>query len=182
ALLRSRFGLIGRRRGGSGFGGRLLELAGLRRVLRQRPLHRVAQRDPAALRAGHRALQHDQAALDVDLRDLDVERRDAINAEMARHLLVLEGLAGSLPAAGRTDRAMRDRHAVRGAQTAEVPALHAAGETLADGGAGDIDELTDQEMVRGDFGANRDQRVIADAELGDRALRLDLGNGEAAAL
>ena len=101
---------------------------------------------------------------------------------MARHLLVLEGLAGILTAAGRTDRTVRDRHAVRGAQAAEIPALHAAGKALADRGAGDVDELADHEMVRGDLGADRDQRVIADAEFHDLALRLDLGDGEIAAL
>ena len=37
-------------------------------------------------------------------------------------------------------------------------------------------------MVRRDLGADRDHRVIADAELGDRAFGLDLGDGEAAAL
>src|SRR3982751_5603000 len=101
---------------------------------------------------------------------------------MAGHLLVLEGLAGVLTAAGRTDRAVRHRHAVGGAKAAEIPALHAAGKALADRSAGNVDKLPDQEMVRRDFGANRDHRVIADAKLGDRALGLDLGDGEAATL
>src|ERR1041385_5229752 len=165
---RSRFHL-GRRLGR----GRRLELAGLRQVLRRRLLHGVAHRDPATLVARYRALDHDQAALDVGLHHAKVERGDLIGAEMARHLLVLEGLAGVLAATRRTNGAMRDRHAVRGTQTAEVPALHAAGETLADGGAGDVDELADQEMVGRDLGADRDQRIGADAEFGDRALGLD---------
>src|SRR5262245_23478801 len=38
------------------------ELAGLRGILRQRLLHRVAHRDPAALGAGHRPLDQDEAA------------------------------------------------------------------------------------------------------------------------
>src|SRR6185437_7529043 len=113
-------------------GSRLAELAGLRRILRQRLLHRVAHGDPAALGARHRALDHDQAALDVELNDLQVERSDAVDTHVTGHLLVLEGLAGVLTAAGRTDRTVRDRHAVRGAQAAEIPAFHAAGEALAD--------------------------------------------------
>src|SRR5262245_11273144 len=72
ALLRS-FGLLGRRgirlrsrRRGSG---RLAELAGLRQILRHLLLDCVAHRDPAALRARHRALDHDQPALGIDLAD-----------------------------------------------------------------------------------------------------------------
>src|SRR5262249_3609893 len=100
---------------------------------------------------------------------------------VAGHLLVLPGLAGILPAAGRTDRTMRDRHTVGGAQAAEIPALHAAGKALADRGAGDVDELPDDEMVGLDLRANRNQRVRRDTEFGDLALRLDLGDRELAA-
>ena len=71
---------------------------------------------------------------------------------------------------------------MRGAQTAEVPALHAAGEALTDRGAGDVDELTDDEVIRLDLGADRDHRICADPELLDPALRLDLGDRELAAL
>src|SRR5258707_759151 len=42
-------------------------------------LHRVADGDPAALGAGHRALDHDQAALDVGLHHLEIERGDALD-------------------------------------------------------------------------------------------------------
>src|SRR6201996_1442238 len=124
-----------------------LELAGLRRFLRQRLLDRVADRDPAALGAGNGALDQDQAASHVGLDHAQIERGDAIDAHMAGHLLVLEGLAGVLTATGRTDRTMRDRDTGGGAQAAEIPALHAAGETLADRGARDVDELPDHEMV-----------------------------------
>src|SRR6201995_2931491 len=157
-----------------------LELAGLRRFLRQRLFHRVAAPDPAALGAGDGAFE--QAALDIGRDHTQVERGDAVDAHVAGHLLVLPGLAGVLTAAGRTDRAVRDRDAVGGAQTAEIPALHAAGKALADRGAGDVDELADYEMVSLDFGADRDQRILRHAELGDLAPRLDLGEGELAAL
>src|SRR3954451_20258886 len=117
-----------------------LELARLRCVLRQRLFHRIAHRDPAALGAGNGAFDQDQAALDVGLHHAQVQRSDAIDAHVAGHLLVLEGLAGILASAGRTDRPMRYRDAVGGAQAAEIPALDAARKSLADRGAGDVDE------------------------------------------
>src|SRR5580765_174083 len=94
-----------------------LELAGLRSFLRQRLLHSVAHSDPAALGAGNGALDEDQTALDVGLHHTQIERGDAIDTHMSGHLLVLEGLAGILTSAGRTDRTMRHRHTVRGPQT-----------------------------------------------------------------
>src|SRR3954452_14690419 len=100
---------------------------------------------------------------------------------MSGHFLVLERLARILASTGRADRTVRHGYAVGGAQAAKVPALHAAGETLADGGASDIDELADHEMVRLDFSADRDQRVVGDAEFGDLALRLHFCRGELAA-
>src|SRR3982074_1081434 len=157
------------------------ELAGLRRFLRQRLLDGVAHRNPSALGAGNGAFDEDQAALDVGLHHTQIERGDAIDTHVTGHLLVLEGLAGVLASAGRTDRTMRYRHAVGGAQAAEIPALDAAGKTLADRGAGDIDELADHEMVGLNFGADRDQRVFRHAEFGDLALGLDLGDRELAA-
>src|SRR6201996_3580229 len=158
-----------------------LELAGLGSLFRQRLLDRVAHRDPAALGAGNGALDQDQPTRNVGLDHAKIERGDTIDAHMARHLLVLEGLAGILTAAGRTDRTVRDRDAVGGAQAAEIPALHAAGETLTDRGAGDVDELPDHEMVGLDLGAHRDQRVFRHAEFGDLALRLDFRHRELAA-
>src|SRR5262249_17781192 len=113
---------------------------------------------------------------------LEIERGDALDAHVAGHLLVLEGLAGILAAAGRAVRAVRDRHAVGGTQAGEVPALHRTGEALADGGAGDIDELPDNKMVGGDFSADRNQLVLCNTELGKLALGLDLGRREIAAV
>ena len=69
-----------------------------------------------------------------------------------------------------------------GAQAAEVPALHRAGEALAERRAGDVDELADDEMVGGDLGADRQQIAFLDAEFRELQLRLDLRDGEAAAL
>src|SRR5204862_288069 len=78
--------------------------------------------------------------------------------------------------------AMRYRNAMRRAQPAEIPALHAAGKALADAGAGDIDILAGDEMRRGDLGADIDERVLGDAKLGELCLGFDLGLREMAAL
>src|SRR5258705_11826149 len=159
-----------------------LELAGLRSFLRQRLLDGVAHCDPPALGAGNGAFDQDQAALNVGLHHAQIERGDTIDAHVAGHLLVLEGLAGILTSAGRTDRAMRYRDTMGGAQAAEIPALHAAGKALADRVAADVDELADHAMVGLNLGADRDQRVFRHPEFGDLALGFDLGDRELAAL
>ncbi len=64
----------------------------------------------------------------------------------------------------------------------EIVPLHAAGETLADAGAGHVDILAGQEMGRGDLRPDIHQRILGDAEFGQLCLRLDLGLGEMAAL
>src|ERR1700761_2138343 len=174
--------LLGRRRS-SLFAAALdqAELARLRRFLRQCLLHGISHRDPSALGAGYGAFDEDQAALNVGLHDAQIERGDAIDAHVARHLLVLEGLAGILTSAGRTDRTMRYRHTVGGAKAAEIPALHTAGKALADRSAGNVDELADHEMIGLNFSTDRDQRVFRPAKLGDLALGLDLGDRDLAA-
>src|SRR5262245_52865874 len=158
------------------------ELARLRRLLRQWLLDGVAHGDPAALVARHGAFNQDEPALDVGLHHLEIERGDALDAHVAGHLLVLESLARILPTAGRTVRAVRDRHAVSGAHAGAVPALHRAGEALADGDAGDVDELADNKMVGGDLSADRNQLLLLNAELGELALGLDLGGREITAV
>src|SRR5438132_6385387 len=183
ALLVDGLAFVGGRGLGFAGGGRLrqAELAGLGGVLRQLLLHRVAQRDPAALGAGHRAFDQDEPALDVGLHHLEIERGDALDAHVTRHFLVLESLAGILAAAGGTDRTVRDRNAVRGAQPGEVPALHATRKALADRGPGHVDKLPDDEVIGGDLGTDRDQIALLHPKLGELALGLDLGDGEMAA-
>src|SRR4029078_949691 len=161
---------------------RELELSRLRHAVRKLLLHRVAYRDPAAFDAGNGALDQDQSALDIGLYDLQVQSGHALDAQVPGHLLVLERLAGILPAAGRSVRAVRDGHAVARPQPGKIPALHRAGKTLAGGCAGHVDILTDDEMVGRDLGADRDQPIGVDAKLGALALRLDLGDGEMAAV
>src|SRR6516165_6820639 len=159
-----------------------LELAGLGHAGRQLLLHSVAHRDPTAFDAWHRALDQNEAALDIGLNDFQIERGHPIDAEVTGHFLVLEGLAGILAAAGRTDRAVRDRDAVAGAQATEIPALHAAGPALAGRSAGDVDILADDEVVGSDLGADRNERIGIDAEFGKLTLGLDLGDREIAAI
>src|SRR5215203_3123591 len=101
---------------------------------------------------------------------------------MAGHLLVLERLAGILTTAGRADGAVRDRYAVRSAQPAEIPPLHAAGKALADRGAGNVHKLANDEMIGGDLRPDRNDAVIADAEFRNFRFRFDLGRREASAL
>src|SRR5580693_1904361 len=62
-----------------------LELAGRRRILRQRLLDRIAHRDPAALGAGNGAFDQDQAALDVGPHHAQIERGDTVDAHVAGH-------------------------------------------------------------------------------------------------
>src|ERR1700761_2445220 len=159
-----------------------LELAGHGDAVGQLLLDGVAHQDPAAFDARHRAFDQDQAALDVGLHNFEIERSHPVDAEVAGHLFVLERLARVLTAAGRADRAVRNRDAVGRAQAGKIPPLHAAGKPLAGRGAGDVDKLADHEMIGGDLGADRNERVVVDAEFGELALGLDLGDGEMAAI
>src|SRR6516164_5431625 len=102
-----------------------------RQILRRRPLLGVADQHIAAIGAGDRPPDHDQAALGIDRDDLQVLGRDPLIAEMARHLLAREGTARVLAVAGRAMGAVGDRHAMGRPEAAEIVALHHAGETLA---------------------------------------------------
>src|SRR5690606_26592442 len=145
-------------------------------------LHGVADLDPRAFVTRDGALDHDQAAVGVDAEDGQVLGGDDFLAEVAGHLLALEGAARVLTLTGRTVRTVRDRDAVRGAQTAEIPALHGAGEALADGLGLDVDLLAGDEVVGRELGAHVDHRVRIDAELGDIGLGLDFELREGFAL
>src|ERR1700724_3539909 len=79
-------------------------------------------------------------------------------------------------------RPVRDRHAVRRPQAAEIPTLHGAGETFAGARPGHVNELANDEMIRRDLGADRKQRVFFDMEFGQLHFGLDLGEREVATL
>src|SRR6185312_9103557 len=142
----------------------------------------VAHHHPAALGTRHRAADHDEAALDVDFGDFEILRRHAIHAVMAVHLLVLEGLARILAAARTTERTVRDRHAVRGFQPAEIPALHRTRETAADGDARDVDLLAWNEVVGLQHVTHIEQVRRIDAEFHELLLRLHFRFREVAAI
>src|SRR6185312_386953 len=141
----------------------------------------VLDQHPAALGAWHRSLDHDEPALAVGGNDAEILRGHTRIAVMAGHLLVLEDLAGILALPGRAMAAMRDRHAVGGAQAAEIVPAHDAREAAALGRADDVDKLPGQEMSGRELGADLDQPVLRHAELDQLALGLDLRLGEMAA-
>src|SRR6185437_3990725 len=159
----------------------LLHGSRLGRIL-VRLLDGVAHHHPAALGARHRAAHHDQAALDIDFRHFQVLGGDVVDAVMAVHLLVLEGLARILTAAGTAQRAVADRNAVRRFKTAEIPALHGAGKAAADGDARDVHLLARHEVVGLKLIAHFQHAAGIDPELRHLAAGLDLGLGELAAL
>src|SRR5690606_5588712 len=97
-------------------------------------------------------------------------------------LLAFEDLARVLALTRRAVRAVRNRDAVRGAQAAEIPALHGAGETLTNGDARDIHFLADNKMVSAQLRADRQQVVFRNAEFAHNGFRLDLGARELAAI
>ena len=121
-----------------------------------------------------RARLFDQTTVGVDRCHFEVQRGDPLYPKMARHLLVLEGLARVLAVTRRTQRAMADRHAVAGLKAGEVPALHATGEALALGGAADIDLLAGAEMRGGQGRTWLQQRIRGNPEFHQLLLRLNL--------
>src|SRR5690242_18180366 len=132
-----------------------------------RDLDGVLDDQPAALRAGHRALDEEQAALGVGADDLEVLLGPVAVAHVAGHLLVLEDAARILAVTGRTVRTVRDGNAVGGAKTAEAPTLHGAGEALALGDARDVDQLAGDEMLGTERRSNVEERVLGYPELDD---------------
>src|SRR6185437_3368862 len=84
-----------------------------RQILGRRTLCRILHQHVGAVVTGNRADHEDQAALGIGSEDFQILRRDTLNAIMAGHLLVLEGLAGILALTSRTMATMRNRDAVR---------------------------------------------------------------------
>src|SRR3546814_1544886 len=106
---------------------RALEARRIGGVRMARQLHRIANHQPATLRARDRALDEDEAALDVGADDFQILLGAVARAHVASHLLVFEDAARVLALTGRTMGTVADRHAVAGAHTAETPALHRTG-------------------------------------------------------
>jgi integrase len=87
----------------------------------------------------------------VGLHDLEVEGGGLLVAEVAGHTEALEHASRERARADRARRTVVLVIAVAGALTAEVVALHAAGETLAAAHRDDIDPLARGERVDGDL-------------------------------
>src|SRR3546814_1071483 len=119
---------LGRRRFGSGFfrtGRRSADQrCRERQVLGLRPLHRIAYQHVAALRAGNRPLDQDQARLLVRRHDPQVLCRHADVAHVAGHLLALEHLARILVLPRGAVAAMTDGHDVRGAKAGPIVTIN----------------------------------------------------------
>src|SRR5690606_32002104 len=129
----------------------------------------------AARGARNRALDEQQVALGVDADDLEVLRRAALLAQVARHLLAREHAPRRLALADRARRPVRHGVTVRHVLLREVVALDHAGVTLALRRAGDVDELPGREEIDLDLGAGGVLRAFAvEAELDEPAARLDL--------
>src|SRR5207302_10937203 len=122
-------------------------------------LDRIADRQPAALVTRNRALDEEQTADRIGADHFEVLLGAVPRAHMASHLLVLEDAARILAIAGRAMRAVRDRNAVRRAETAEAPALHRAGKALALRHTNDVDHLPRNEMIGADVCAQIEQRI-----------------------
>src|SRR5690606_14851169 len=104
---------------------------GERSTFRHRKLHSITNQQPAILRTGDRALHEDQPANRIGANNFQVLLSTLTVAHMAGHLLVLEDLARILAITGRTVSTVADGNAVRSTHTAETPALHRTGKTLA---------------------------------------------------
>src|SRR6185437_9355206 len=89
-------------------------------ILGRFALGRVLHQHIAAFGAWHRPLDEEKPALGVGRDHAQVLRGDALVAVMTCHLLVLEHLARVLALPGRAVAAVRNRDAVRRAQTAEI--------------------------------------------------------------
>ena len=132
-----------------------------REVFRHRDLDRIANHQPAILRARDRALDEEQAAIGVGTHDLEVLLRTLAITHVTGHLLALEYAARILTVTRRTVRAVRDRDTVGGAQTAEAPTLHGASKALTLRVAGDVDLLAGDEVLGRNARADGKQGFLA---------------------
>src|SRR5262249_30270774 len=102
---------------------------------------------------GYRTADQQQVAGDIDFHDVQIFNGAVAHAHVTRHALALEDAARGLALTDGTGGAMRHRVSVGLHAARKVVPLHGALETLADGGAGHIDDLTHLEHVDLDFAA-----------------------------
>src|SRR5687767_795857 len=111
----------------------------------RRRLHGGTHDHLTARGTGNGAADQQQVALGIDAHDLQILDGATDLAHVAGHALAGKHATRGLALTDGARRAMRHGHAVRSRQTAEVVALHDAGVTLTDGGAGHVDDLADFE-------------------------------------
>ena len=129
-------------------------------------LHSVANFNIRAFSTRDSALHEEQSTLNVRANDFKVLNSPALDTIVSGHFLALEDFTWVLALTGRTVRPVRDRHTVRGAKTAKVPALHRTGKTFTDGHASNVDFLTRNKMVGLNFSADIWQSDVSfDTEL-----------------
>src|SRR5512143_2089854 len=130
-------------------------------------LHRRAQQDDAAARAGNRAAHQHQVLGGTDRDDLDVLRRHAVGAVVTGHALVLEHAAREGAIADRAAVAEVLVRAVAGGKAAEAVPLDDAGVAASLGDAGHVDLVALLEQrLDGDLVAGGQRRgALVEAEL-----------------
>ena len=110
--------------------------------------HRIGDTDVAVPGAWNRALNQDQAPFRIGADDHQVLGGDGDVAHLAGHLLALEYLARVLALAGGPLGTVTDRNPMGSPKPGKTMPFYDAGEALADGGAGHVDELAGDEMGR----------------------------------
>ena len=130
--------------------GSLLETGRIRRFSVTAELHRIADEQPAVLRARDRALYEQKTAFSVGTDDFEVLLGALTITHVTSHLLVLENATWILTVTRRTMRTVRDRNTVCCTKTTKAPTLHGAGKAFTLRVTGDVDLLTSNEVIGAD--------------------------------
>jgi hypothetical protein len=120
--------------------------------------------DLAVLATRDRTFDEQQVALGVHFDDLEIDLRDLVGTQTARHALAGEHAARRLPLTDGARRTVRKRVAVRHVLMREVVALDDARITFALRRAADVDELAHLEEIDLELGARLELRAFAFAE------------------
>src|SRR5690606_2787435 len=140
-----------------------------------RPLHSGTDDDDAALRAGDRAGNEQQAPLDVDGVDREVLGGLALVAHATGHPLATEHAAGRRGPADRAGLAVVAVRTVGGADAGEAVTLHDARGALALRRADDVDDGAGLERVGAQLLTDGVLVGLGGADLSDEAARRRAG-------
>src|SRR5690606_4591716 len=131
--------------------------------------------------AGHGALDQQKAAFGVDAHDIEILDGAGDVTHVTGHLLAREHTTRVLRHTDGTGDAVRDRVTVGIALTCEVVALDGTGETLTDGGTGDVDLLAFfEDAFHSQYGTGREFGSLGgiEAEFLEDAAGFGAGLGE----